>query len=237
MMAVADIHPGHTEDDEAVLRALGLTRPRALPAAEGTISKEALDLLARLRAIVPRRPLFGSSAYRTAEAQAHAVRRHLGITSAQIPTEALEALPFLTVTYREGFPTSGMATRIKEGWIIVIRADEPQVRQRFSLAHELKHLLDDPYMGANDGPLADGLYPATRTATAHERTERICDAFAAALLMPRTHIQRDWLSGRTDIADLARRYGVSRAAMDIRLRQLRFIQDTPRCAPPGKEQR
>lgn len=237
MTATTDIHPAHTEDDEATLRALGLTRPRALPQVEGTISKEALDLLARLRAIVPRRPLFGSNAYRVAEVQAHAVRRHLNIASAQIPTDALEALPFLTVTYRMGFPTSGMATRIKEGWIIVIRSDEPQVRQRFSLAHELKHLLDDPLMHLKTGALADGLYPATRTATAHERTERICDAFAAALLMPRAHIQRDWLDGRTDIASLARRYGVSRAAMDIRLRQLRFIQDTPRCAPPGKENR
>jgi len=109
----------------------------------------------------------------------------------------------------------------------VLNAEEAMVRQRFSLAHEIKHVLDD---GLVD--LAGGLYPATRGYSAEERTERICDRFAAALLMPKVLLRADWSDGLQDIARLAKRYHVSRAAMSVRLSQLSLIEPAPRCLPP-----
>ncbi len=191
------------------------------------------DILARMRAITPRRALAQGEAEVIAERQATVLREVLGYAErATLPTSALTGLPFATVTYREKFPTSGMATKTGLGWVIVIRASEPLVRQRFSLAHELKHVIDDPLMDVTNGGLPQGLYPDARGYSAHERAERICDIFAATLLMPKRALRRDWVDGFQQIAGLARRYDVSRVAMEIRLTQLGLLAGTSRCAVP-----
>lgn len=214
------------------MNVLGLRPPQRIKAIEHELDTQARSLLDRLRALTPRRPLTHGQAVRVAERQALALRRELGFAgNAKLTTDALEDLPFATVTYRPGFPTSGMATRTDLGWVVVIRSDEALVRQRFSLAHELKHLLDDPFMHQKDGALSEGLYPSQPGYPAGERNERICDAFAAALLMPKTLLRRDWTNGLQAIPDLARRYGVSRPAMEYRLRSLGLLAPTPRCAP------
>jgi len=186
-------------------------------------------VLDRLRASCPRRPLSWTEAERIAERQAGVLRRELKLdTRPTLPASALLDLPFLSVTYRDDFPTSGMATKTGLGWVVVIRGDEPKVRQRFSLAHELKHIIDDDLMTT----LAGGLYPATTFYSAAERAERVADRFAAALLMPKVLLRRDWTESLQDVGVLARRYDVSRSAMEIRLRQLGLLQATPRCATP-----
>ena len=132
-------------------------------------------------------------------------------------------LPFLAVTHRPGFPTSGMATQTETGWVIVLRAEEAKVRQRFSLVHEFKHILDDPFI--------EWLYPTKNGYSPEDRAERICDYFAACVLMPRMWVKRDFAGGGIqDIARLARRYRVSQVAMAVRLAELRLLPPTPRCA-------
>jgi len=210
------------EIDSHRLELLGLRRP---PANEPGLSRKAIDLLARLRAATPRRALTHRESERVAERQAERLRGELDLSGTpRLPTEALIALPFLTVTERTGFFTSGMATKTPHGWIIVLRSEEAKVRQRFSLAHELRHLLDDPFI--------DRLYPASRGYSSFERAERVCDYFAGCLLMPKRLLRADWVDGRQDVAALARRYDVSRAAMTVRLSQLGLLPDTPRCAIP-----
>ena len=116
-----------------------------------------------------------------------------------------------------------MATQTDTGWVIVLRAEEAKVRQRFSLTHELKHVLDDPFI--------EWLYPTKNGYSPEDRAERICDYFAACVLMPRMWIKRDWASGGIqDIARLARRYRVSQVAMAVRLAELKLLPPTPRCA-------
>lgn len=206
----------------AKLELLGLRRP---PANEPRLSRPAQELLARLRAPTPRRALTHHESERVAERQAELLRQELDLSQTpRLPTEALTTLSFVTVTERSGFPTSGMATKTPYGWIIVLRSEEAKVRQRFSLAHELRHLLDDPYI--------DRLYPPTSGYTSFERAERICDYFAGCLLMPKRLLRADWVDGRQDIGALARRYEVSRAAMIVRLSQLGLLPSTPRCAVP-----
>ncbi len=191
-----------------------------------------VGLLERLRGLTPRRPLTHREAISLAEHQAHLMRDHLELhDEPRLPTEALEGLPFMTVSYRQGFPTSGMATRTDFGWVIVIRSNDSPGRQRFSLAHELKHLIDDPFMHHHTGPLSRGLYPARPGYPRDSRIERICDSFAAALLMPKRALTTDWTEGLQAITALARRYGVSEPAMHYRLQTLGHLPRTPRCHP------
>ncbi len=178
-------------------------------------------LLERLRALVPDRALSTPEAMHVAERQAALLRRELGIDAPVVHLADLAKLPFITVARRSDFPTSGMATRTDCGWVIVLRGSEPRVRQKFSLAHELKHVLDDPFIRR--------LYPSLGHASASERAERVCDYFAACLLMPKRWVTRDWYGGRQNIGRLAERYRVSRRAMEVRLSQLGLLAPTPRC--------
>jgi Zn-dependent peptidase ImmA (M78 family) len=220
---------GQTPSDElsARMSMLGLRTP----AARADLKS---GLLGRLRVVCPHRSLTWAEAERIADRQADLLRQELGLGSRPaIPTSGLLDLPFLTVTHHDQFPTSGMATKTGLGWVIVIRGDEPTVRQRFSLAHEIKHIVDDEMMIKLDG----SLYPATPLYTAAERGERVADRFAASLLMPRVLIRRDWGDGLQDPAVLARRYDVSRPAIEVRLRQLGLLQATPRCATAARTER
>ncbi len=186
-----------------------------------TATKTRGGLLEKLRSIVPDRALMPSEALHVAERQAGMLLSAFGISSPAISHELIAELPFLTVARRAGFPSSGMTTRTDKGWVIVLKSDERAERQRFTLAHELKHLLDDPFIHR--------LYPRTALYSAHERAERTCDYFAACLLMPKSLLTRDWCAGMQRVEYLARRYRVSRQAMGVRLSQLGLLIDTPRC--------
>jgi hypothetical protein len=180
-------------------------------------------LLARMRELVPRRGLSPAEARQVAERQAAILLAHAGIDKPAVPESIVTDLPFLAVTHRPGFPTSGMATQTDSGWVIVLRAEETKARQRFSLIHEFKHVLDDTFI--------EWLYPTKNGYSPEDRAERICDYFAACVLMPRMWVKRDWASGGIqDIARLARRYRVSQVAMAVRLSELHLLPPTPRCA-------
>lgn len=188
-----------------------------------TRDRTATPLLARLRELVPHRGLSPAEAHQVAERQAAVLLAHAGIEHPAVPETVVMELPFVAVTRRQGFPTSGMATQTDAGWVIVLRADEAKVRQRFSLIHEFKHVLDDPFI--------EWLYPTRDGYSPEDRAERICDYFAACVLMPRMWIKRDWAGGGIqDIDRLARRYQVSRVAMAVRLAELKLLPPTPRCA-------
>jgi hypothetical protein len=186
--------------------------------------------LRELRAAMPRRPLRLDESLRIAERQAGLLRWQLGrAASAALPTDAVTGLPFLTVTSRTGLAKSALVTKTNSGWVLVVRADEPLVRQRFSMGHELKHILDDPFSEQYE----KGLYPGYRGLSSDDLAERVCDHFAGALFMPKILIRRDWTNRLQDPAQLARRYNVSRAAMEVRLRQLGLTASVPRCGTAG----
>ena len=178
-------------------------RARLRPA-RGTV-----DVLARLRAMVPTRPLNEQEERSLSERQAIQLLALAHIEEPPVPQFVISALPEISVDRRPDWPTSGMSLPTKRGWRIVLASDDALCRQRFSLAHELKHIIDDPvheHLHAHlPGPLR------------HERAERICNYFAACLLMPRAWVKRDWGHGLQAVERLRRRYGVSAEAMAIRL--------------------
>jgi Zn-dependent peptidase ImmA (M78 family) len=180
-------------------------------------------VIERLRVVVPHRGLSLAEAVVVAELQAAQLLKLAGVTAPPVPENVIADLPGIRVSRRRGWPTSGLATTVRDGWVVVLRAEEAGVRQRFSLAHEFKHVLDDPFI--------EWLYPTIRHRSPEDRAESICDLFAANLLMPRAWVKADWASqGIQDVALLACRYGVSQLAMSYRLDQLRLKLPHPRCA-------
>jgi hypothetical protein len=89
-----------------------------------TRTETAAGLLARLRGLVPRRGLSPAEARQVAERQAAILLSASGIDAPSVPDAIITDQPFVTVTRRPGFPTSGMATQTDSGWVIVLRAEE-----------------------------------------------------------------------------------------------------------------
>lgn len=182
-----------------------------------------MPVLDELQAVVPRRGLSPAEAVAVAELQAAKLLRAAGVTAPPVPAEQLVSeLLGVRIRRRSNWPTSGLATTVKDGWVIVVKGEEAGVRQTFSISHEAKHILDDPFI--------EWLYPTTRGRSPEDRAEEICDRFAANLLMPRAWVKADWASkGIQDVERLARRYRVSRLAMSYRLDQLALRMPRPRC--------
>src|SRR6202035_4536897 len=105
------------------------------------------------------------------------------------------------------FPTSGASHWFNGQWLIVVSGSEPLTRQKFSAAHELKHIIDDRFI-----KLIYRNFPSRR----QKMIEHLCDYFAGALLMPRPLVKRYFCSGIQDPTDLASLFGVSEAAIGVR---------------------
>lgn len=105
-----------------------------------------------------------------------------------------------------------------------IAANEHPLRQRFSKAHELAHhLFDEPRYAHAAG------YPALALPTGYRGKERhwLHERFAACLLMPRPwvgeYVRHHYDDRARLIASLARTFQVTRAAAEVRLRELGHI--------------
>jgi Zn-dependent peptidase ImmA (M78 family) len=181
-------------------------------------------IFARLRGLVPQRLLRMAEAERLAELQANRFRELLGITTPELPTEAITELPRIFVTSECDMPVSGSAHWSNGRWIIAINAMEHPARQRFSLAHELKHVLDYT--------TRQRLYPDEPGLPASVKSERLADYFAGCLLMPKRHVKRLFGQHPGDLQTLADAFGVTPKAMHFRLAQLGLTQVTPRCGTP-----
>jgi len=120
---------------------------------------------------------------------------------------------------------SGNITRDGEDFVITINARHPKTRQRFTLAHELGHFILHRRRlahGTNDtrayraDPAADVYNDQIK-----RRHETEANQFAASLLMPEDLVIKAYQTFRgNDPGALADFFGVSRAAMEIRLEEL-----------------
>ena len=188
------------------------------------------SVLYRLRHLAPQRPLTQAEAYRVAELQANRLLGWSDVDDAGTPSEVVSGLPFVELTMRRDLPVSGLTNWFKPHWLILLNATEPAVRQRFSLMHEFKHIIDHQAIAY--------LYPANWLHDSNRRAELVADYFAACLLMPKRIVKRVYGQGLRDVSELAAAFGVSSLAMAVRLQQLRLVEPTPRCQhgyrPPGQ---
>lgn len=181
------------------------------PVLAGTLVDD-INVLDILRRLQPGRAVSWSEAHSVAERQAMLLLDLVHVDEPPVPQFVICNLPGIFVDWCEDWPISAMAIQAPSHWRIVVKADEPVWRQRFSLAHELKHVIDDPVI--------DRLWLHRPAAQRQERAERLCNWFAACLLMPRPWIKRDWCGGMQKICDLSRRYYVSEEAMSTRLSEI-----------------
>lgn len=102
-------------------------------------------------------------------------------------------------------------------------------RQRFTLAHELAHIL----AGDAEDPVAEHVAPRL----AQSRAEIRANAFAAEMLMPaeelRARVAQSGAQSPEDVLDLAWEFLVSPSAMATRLKTLRLISEEQRRAWAG----
>lgn len=185
-------------------------------------SSYTVSVLAALRALVPRRALTNREAERIAELQANRFRELLGLREPSLPEEAITSLPRIAVSYDFDLPVSGLAQWSNGRWLIAINGQEPEVRQRFSLAHELFHIVNHTTQ--------QWLHPDGPTQTGSVRAERLADFFAACLLMPKRQVKRMFYDGGKP-EYLAAVFEVSPLAMQVRLSQLGLVEVAPRCLP------
>lgn len=121
---------------------------------------------------------------------------------------------------------SGMLLRANDQQIIAVEKGQSSVRRRFTIAHELGHLL----LHAGQEVRVDTDFRInfrdSTSSTAVNVEEIEANAFAASLLMPQQFLQQDMRDRLVDvedeamIKDLARMYNVSIQAMTIRIATL-----------------
>lgn len=174
-----------------------------------------------LRDLVPIRPLTQTEALRIAELQADRLLKLALVSSPAVPESIITELPKIEVRRVRPWPVAGCTDWIKSTWVIAINAADSPLRQRFTLAHEFKHILDDRFV--------DIIYPATASMSSHDRAEMVCDYFAGCLLVPKVWLRRAWTSGIQRPEALAHHFQVSRSAIETRLSQTGLVTARPRC--------
>jgi predicted transcriptional regulator len=179
-------------------------------------------VIATLRDFVPIRPLTREEALRIAELQAHRFHEMLGLSAPPFPEQLIASLPRVQIERLSPIPVSGSTHWASSRWLIVLNGAEPAVRQRFSLAHEIKHILDHRFVEV----LYSGVPPESRA----RWIEQTCDFFAACLLMPRAWVKRAYTTGPQRLPQLAARFAVSQAAMQFRLTQIGLLDRPDRCS-------
>ena len=107
------------------------------PSPTPTTTRE-LSVLKRLRALTPHRDLGFGEALRIAELQASTL---VALLSAGERDLQVGDLPRIRITY-EDLAVSGMSHWNGREWVIAIARSDSLARQRFTLMHEFKHVID-----------------------------------------------------------------------------------------------
>jgi hypothetical protein len=183
-----------------------------------TTTNQHYSLLRDLRSLAPARPLSYSELLRIAERQAARLSAYLGRDGERLDFANLDRLPRVTFQATSGLPVSGVSHWTGSTWVIAVSASEPKVRQRFTVLHELWHVIQH---GREDRLSATQL-------------ERVADYFAGCALMPRPLLKRLWCSGIQRLDRLAFRFDVSQRAVEVRLLQIGLTEPRARCLPTAE---
>lgn len=132
---------------------------------------------------------------------------------------------------------SGVLLKRREGPIIIVNRNHSTVRQRFTIAHEIGHYTLDHYRKDSmfvDLPkrhMSTALYRNADSSTGEILQEREANAFAAALLMPKSLIEKEISSFDSSfdqedeyVKNIANKFKVSSQSMMFRLSNLNYFQ-------------
>ncbi|MEU2869788.1 ImmA/IrrE family metallo-endopeptidase [Streptomyces olivoreticuli] len=184
------------------------------------------QVLGEVRQLVPlgalgmmRRPLTPREDRTVSERQAGRLLRLLRIIKPPVDVELFLELDGIRLDVQADMPVSAHSVWKGDHWLITLNEDESVWRSRASLAHEIKHILDDP--------IRDALYPDWRRDVYVEppvQAERSADYFAGCLLVPRSWLLHAWHGQTRDVTELASLFGVSESLLRTRLRQVGLIR-------------
>jgi Zn-dependent peptidase ImmA (M78 family) len=190
-------------------------------------------ILTQVRKLSPKRAQTYGESLTIAKLQALTARKLLGMSASpkaslewvlRLPRVRVQLMAAHQIQEITGGDASGFTTRTTDGrYLIAVNKNSSHTRRRFTLAHEVKHLLDYPYARILHAKLGQG------SAQLRERQiERICDHFAAHFLVPSTLLKQAWARGIQDVPALAALFVVSVEAMQIRLENECFLDADPR---------
>lgn len=176
------------------------------------------SILASLRALIPRCQLSFDDTKQLGERQAALLTRRLG---SDVSESTIAGLPRLRIVH-EPLPTSGLSYWNGREWIIALNTGDSVARQRYTLLHEFKHIIDHGAAG--------------RLYRSQWEAERAADYFAACALMPKPALKRVFCTITQDVLALAEHFGVSQQAIRVRLEQIGLVEPQvftrERCARP-----
>jgi hypothetical protein len=183
------------------------------------------EVVRTLRAPVPMRAVGLSEAFGLAERQATLTWRVLGITEPGASLGWVTELPRVEVKLMPRYRMNGVSGAMKYvrgRYLILVTKNDSHARRRWTLAHELKHVIDHTTHKALYKHLGYG-----DDERRYELVESICNHYAACLLMPRTWVKNAYSNGVQDVAALAGLFNVSEEAMHNRLKYLGIVDDEP----------
>jgi len=157
------------------------------------------------------------------ESRAEEVLKALNIRSAPVPVEEVADKCQIKISRAPNNDFSGMLIRKDGRALIGVNNSESTVRQRFTIAHELGHFFLHP----NKDAFID--YRDNKKEIMRTPREKQANMFAAALLMPRHILLRDFKAiakegfSEDELHDLAKQYEVSEDAMRFRLMNLNLV--------------
>jgi Zn-dependent peptidase ImmA (M78 family) len=160
-----------------------------------------------LRRVLPNASLSYRDALAVAEYQANRLVSAWGGGNRAITEDDMTALTRLTIERVMADSYESGQSQYRSGrWHISVNDTDSAERQLFTIAHELKHILDSGCdINRSYRHLTD------------RQIERICDHFAGCLLMSKRAIYALWGDGLRSPEALARACRVSLYAMNVRL--------------------
>lgn len=194
-----------------------------------SLPPEAPSVLASLRQLAPTRSLKLFEALRVAELQASRLLELSGIDVTPVPSEIISRLPRMAIEYNFDMPDGASGASdwdsATKTWVVTINGRHVDTRQRFTLLHEYKHIVDHgrPPLQINPDQRHFGLPPV----------EYVADYFAGCVLVPKGLLKRAWGQGTQSAGTLAVLFDVSQRAMEVRLEQVGLVGRLDRCTQPG----
>lgn len=193
---------------------------------DNTHTNVSRSILGALRSAIPTRSsVTFREALRIAEIQAAKLLQLLDISDFPVLDETIAGLPRIRIEHSAELPTSGLSFWNGERWIIQLSTRQSRARQRFTLFHEYKHIVEHGSAGR--------IYRGNRWHTAEEQAELAADFFAGCVLIPRSGLKRAWGSGIQSVPALAELFDVSRQAIKVRLDQTGLTERPEPCKGPG----
>lgn len=165
---------------------------------------------------------------RDPQKEAQRVLRHVKVATRPVNVESIaERLGAKVVKVDLDDKLCGMLHKEAGQHIIGVNSSHSVSRQRFTIAHEIGHLVMHDHLISDlhvDKSFSERLYRDGRSKTGEDKIEREANRFAAELLMPTELLHEDVSEVLIDLVEgpkeLAELYEVSEQAMSIKLMQI-----------------